>query len=97
MQVINKRTGAELFEIRANNMADVTAEIFEAGMQSVGAEWNDDIACITINGKNHDYRDVVIAEKVPYRTYKTQYSTCETKKGSYNPDDKTIVIYHSVI
>lgn len=28
-----------------------------------------------------------------YGEYKTKYSACKTKQGSYNPDTKTIVVF----
>ena len=31
--------------------------------------------------------------KMTYRQYKTEYADCKTKKGSYNSEDKTIIVY----
>ena len=31
--------------------------------------------------------------EMPYREYKTKYSACKTKAGSYNGEIKTIVVY----
>lgn len=32
-------------------------------------------------------------KEMPYREYKTNYSDCKTKAGSYNGETKTIIVY----
>lgn len=43
--------------------------------------------------KNIENSDGCEEVEMPYREYKTNYSECNTKAGSYNGDTKTIIVY----
>lgn len=84
--VVNVRTGKILFESK-------TMELTEETLVANGYWYNANIDCICNNDANHAYDDVACEVKMSYREYKQSYSDCATKKGSYDSNNKTVVVY----
>lgn len=95
--------GSTVFEMF--DITEATAEAFEAGMKESGWEYNMDHAAMErkIDRKIEKYSytetqrvgitNVCIETEMSYRDYKNNYSSCQTKKNSYNKETKTITVY----
>lgn len=90
----------EMFQIE-----EYTAEAFEKGMKAAGWEYADryTLAHKNVIRYENGYEleeveevsmyNVCVEMEMSYSEYKTNYSDRQTKKGSYNKDTKTIVVY----
>ena len=91
----------DMFEIE-----ELTSEAFEAGRIAAGWEYETETGSmihktVKAYGEHRieevdarvDCEIVCVEMEMQYRDYKTQYSACRTKSGSYNKDTKMITVY----
>lgn len=91
MKLVNKRSGRVLAE---GNWASVHDAI-----ENTMVDMNDELWLFAFDKNRygepvwHDYSDLAIETEISYREYKTKYADLRTKKDSYNPTTKTVIVY----
>lgn len=86
--LVNARSGRRLVEFGDAGYDTIADAV-------IGEEYqlDEDLQRVYIAGAWHDYYDLATEREMSYREYKTNYSDLRTKKGSYNAETKTIVVY----
>lgn len=89
--LVNTQTGRE---IASGDWADVYAAV-----EALAPEYNEQIDSVSFGNDQYGspvwvrYTDLALAVEMKYAEYKRNYAKYQTKKGSYNADTKTVVVY----
>ena len=91
MTLVNKKNGRELASGNWN-------AVYEA-VEALNPEYDELTDCVSFGKDQYGskiwiaYTDLALAIEMPYGEYKRNFGKFQTKKGSYNPDTKTIIVY----
>ena len=91
MKLVNKLTGKELASGEWQTLAEA--------LESLNPDYDEDTDCLSFDSDKygnkiwHSYFDIAYECEMSYREYKAKYSKLRTKKDSYDPATKTIVVY----
>lgn len=75
-------------------VSEITPEAFDEGLAN--SKWHfeeGNEARITDGYWVVNIWDIFFEKEMHYSEYKNNYSDCETKRGSYNKETKTIIVY----
>lgn len=91
MKLVNKLTGKEIAVGEWKNLVEA--------LESLAPDYDEDTDCLSFETDRygnkiwHSLSDIAYEKEMNYREYKTKHSNLRTKKDSYDPATKTIVVY----
>lgn len=91
MKIVNKITAKEIATGEWKSLTEA--------LESLNPDYDEDTDCLSFDSDRygnkiwHSYFDIAYEQEMGYREYKNNYSNLRTKKDSYDPAKKTIIVY----
>lgn len=91
MKIVNKITGKEIASGEWKNLVEA--------LESLNPDYDEDTDCLSFSSDKHGNKiwhssfDIAYEKEMSYREYKTTHSNLRTKKDSYDPATKTVIVY----
>lgn len=91
MKIVNKLTGKVIADGEWTNLVEA--------LESLNPDYDEDTDCLSFASDKygnkiwHSYFDIAYEKAMSYREYKTKHSNLRTKKDSYDPATKTVIVY----